>query len=76
MNFAFNLNNYIYVYFMLDKVYIPTAAIWNYGTDGIYEDNSHSWLDVCKFQRKQLLPPTEYHQRHTVQRILERPMKT
>ena len=40
------------------------------------ESSGHDWLDGCNFQRKQLLAPTEYRQRHPVQRILERPIKT
>ena len=30
------------------------------------ESSGHAWLDGCNFQRKQLLAPTEYRQRHFV----------
>ena len=33
------------------------------------ESSGHAWLDGCNFQRKQLLAPTEYRQRHFVQII-------
>ena len=30
------------------------------------ESSGHTWLDVCNFQWKRLLPLTEYRQRHPV----------